>query len=112
MYRLGNELLLIPHWRHNPVFGLNACTLQGLESFHPVHCVRSLRYSASPLCQSLNSFSPALFSPRFSRTEYFGRGTFDGNSYGSAASKTTSVLVNAKISRAKSYQEQAPSAVA
>ncbi len=52
-----------------------------------------------PACQVVNTFRPRLFSARFSRTEYFGRGTFAGNSFGPATFRLTLVFVTAKISR-------------
>src|SRR6516162_11390167 len=74
--------------------------------------MRSPKYFCNPSCHGLNVFRLWLFKARFSSTEYLGRGTFIGNSFGPATCNFTLVSVKANISRANSYHEQLPSGVA
>src|SRR5690348_15456997 len=73
---------------------------------------RPARYVSNPSRHGRNVLSPRAFSALFSSTEYAGRGTLAGNSFGPAICKRTRVFVRWKISWANSYQEQLPSEVA
>lgn len=74
-------LFLVAHWRDDYITRHSTYTLTA--------ACTAPRYSRRPSCHALKVFSPSSFRPRFSSTEYFGRGTLAGNSFGPATFRLT-----------------------